>query len=265
MFNLINLDLLFYFFIFVGGLCFGSFLNVLIDRLPQERALTGRSRSDCCQKTLGVLDLIPVLSFILSRGRCRHCGAEISFYYPTVELMTGLVTLIVFWSLPPWFQAMYHLLFFYSLIVFFFIDLKYGLVPVSIFLFDLILIILYLTLSYFGKDLTSYSLILNSLSAMAGSLFILFLIALTRGRGMGFGDVLLVFVFSLFLGFPKSLVMIFLSFIIGGLFSIFLLIFGFKKVGQAIPFGPFLVLANWLSFYYGNYLLDFYLRAVLKS
>ena len=83
-------------FIFLFGVSIGSFLNVLIDRLPQERKITGRSVCDYCQHQLSWYDLIPILSFFLLKGRCRYCRKKLSFQYPLVEILTGLMFIFVF-------------------------------------------------------------------------------------------------------------------------------------------------------------------------
>lgn len=261
--------IIFYFTIlFLLGLSIGSFLNVVIDRLPNGKNLLGRSQADCCSRTLSVLDLIPVLSFILSFGKCRHCHKKLSFYYPMVELLTAILTLIAFSNFPlPY--SIFYAVNFYFLIVFFFTDLKYGLVPVSVFLFNLIFVLsfqIYLlligqlsTFSAGGGSAFSGNFQLSIISALAASLFFVFLILITKGRGMGFGDVLLVFLFSLMLGFPKSVVMVFLSFILGGIFSSILLVTKKKHFGQTLPFGPFLAAGTLAALFFGEMFIKKYL------
>lgn len=271
----------YYLLLFFLGLSIGSFLNVVIDRLPAGRSILGRSESDCCHRRLGFLDLIPLLSFLLSSGRCRHCGAKISLYYPLVELLTAFLTVVVgvnfcgsSVSIVPvqgWsaFGGNCHLSLVtlvnvYFLIVYFFTDLKSGLVSVPVVILNLIFILVFDLFFYFSGQLNSDYLILTSISALAASFFILFLIWITKGRGMGVGDVLLIFIFSLMTGFPNSLVMVFLSFVIGGIFSSLLLLVRLKKLGQTIPFGPFLSMATLITLFFGNWLLDFYRNLILK-
>lgn len=245
------------------GVCVGSFLNVVIDRIPAGKGLGGRSKADCCGRTLGVLDLVPVLSFLLGRGRCRYCGRKISFYYPLVEALTGILTVLAFLYFPLPYSVFYAVNF-YFLIIFFFTDLKYGVVLVSIFLFNLIFLILSYAYLHFAHLLNPYFLLLTSVTAFGAALFIILLILITRGRGMGVGDVLLAFLFSLMVGFPASFVMIFLSFIFGGFLSAVLLILRRKRFGQTVPFGPFLAGAAVFSIFYGRTVFDWYLSTIQK-
>lgn len=248
---------------FFVGLCIGSFLNVVIDRLPNGRGLGGRSMADCCRKTLGIADLVPVLSYIFHTGHCRHCGKEVSFYYPLVELTSALLTVAVFYYFPFPFN-LFYLVSFYFLIVFFFTDLKYGLVPVSVFLVGFCFVSIFEVYLFLSGFLTSHFLLLNWAGALGAALFIIFLILITRSRGMGFGDALLAFLFSLIAGFPYSILTIFLSFIFGGVFSVFLLLFKMKHFGQSLPFGPFMVLATFTSVFYGRQIIDWYFALVLR-
>lgn len=250
-------------FLFLLGLSVGSFLNVVIDRLPAGRNLWGRSKADCCGKTLGFYDLIPLLSFLTASGKCRACHQPVSFYYPLIEALTAFLTLAAFFYFPlPY--SLFHLVNFYFLIVYFFMDLKYGLVSLPIVLVNLLFVFSFQIYFLSVGQLPVISLQLSVISAFGASLFFLLLILLTRGRGMGAGDVFLVFIFSLTIGFPQSLLMVFLSFVLGGLVSATLLLTGQKKFGQSLPFGPFMVSATLLTIFWGKNLLDLYLKMVLK-
>lgn len=249
-------------FLFIAGLCVGSFLNVVIDRVPVGKGLGGRSKADCCGKTLGVLDLVPAVSFLLSRGRCRYCGRKISFYYPLVELVTGILTVLAFLNFPfPY--SVYYVLNFYFLVIFFFTDLKYGVVPPNVFLLNLIFILVF-PLFLSGGRLSLDISYLSWGASLGAALFLGFLFLMTGGRGMAGGDVLLAFLFSLMVGFPQSLVAIFLSFILGGIASLILLVLRKKKIGQTVPFGPFLASATLISAFYGTVIFDWYLSMLLK-
>ncbi len=250
-------------FEFLFGLSLGSFFNVVIDRLPQGLALGGRSRADCCGLRLGFLDLIPLFSYLFSRGRCRHCQKTISPRYPLVEVLTGLLTLLALSEFPFPF-SFYVLINFYFLLIFFFIDLRYGVVPLPLIFLNFIFLVLANLYFYWSGRSSLAPEILNSiLAALFLALFFVFLIIITRRRGMGEGDVFLVFLYSLMVGFPNSLVFVFLSFIFGGLSSLLLIIGGFKKFGQTLPFGPFMSLAAGAAILWGKNLLDWYGRLVL--
>ncbi|MCL5004069.1 MAG: prepilin peptidase [Patescibacteria group bacterium] len=255
-------SLLTYCLVLAFGACVGSFLNVVIDRFPAGQSILGRSRSDCCARTLGVWDLIPILSFMFSRGRCRYCNHHLSFYYPLVEASAAILTLIFYLIFP-----LPHFVFYavngYFLIIYFFMDLKYGLVSSAVFSLNIFFTVSCLLYLLYRRELSLAQMELTAVSGFILALFFLFLILMTRGRGMGLGDILLVLALSLFLGFPLSLVMIFLSFFLGGLASIFLLLLGKKKIGQTVPFGPFLTLSSLLALFWGNVLINFYLRYLL--
>lgn len=252
-------------YIFLGafGLCIGSFLNVVIDRLPLSQNILGRSRSDCCGKTLGVMDLVPIFSYLFLGGKCRFCGQRVSIYYPIIELVSGIITVISFLYFPIPFSVFYAVCF-YLLLIFFFTDFKYGLVPVSVFSFGL----LFVTVSYIFLSLTGYItfdfILLTYITALVAAGFFIVLILLSGGKGMGFGDVLLAFLFSLFSGFPSAVFTIFLSFILGGFISVLLIIAGKKRFGQTLPFGPFMSFSTVISIFFGQKIIADYISFLLK-
>lgn len=245
--------------VFLLGICIGSFLNVVIDRVPKNQSLLfSRSNCDYCHKNLSPLDLVPILSFVLLRGRCRYCQKKLSFYYPLVEITTGGIFLINFLVFKNYYQLIFTQIISASLIAIFFTDLKYGLIPDKITYTTVIFILLYnpliKTQKIFLEDLIVASLI---------AIFFLCTVIVTRGRGMGGGDVKYAFLIGLILGWQKAILAIFLSFIIGGAFGIVLIILKKKKFGQTIPFGPFLSFATYLSLIAGGKIIDFYLHCLL--
>ena len=153
--------------IFILGLTVGSFLNVLIDRLPNDKSILGRSYCDHCKKTLSWKDLIPVLSFVYLRGKCRYCHAPLSYQYPIVELLTGLLFIATYQFATLNFQLIYYLLIVSSLIVVFFADLKYGIIPDKILLPAIVVSLVYLTIStfYFPSSNVLHSISNHLLSA----------------------------------------------------------------------------------------------------
>jgi len=160
-----------------------------------------------------------------------------------VELLSALLTIIAFFYFQFPFNIFYAVSF-YFLLVFFFTDLKYGLVPVPVFLVGLYFVSASYVLFYLYNLMDFEYVILTYASAAGSSIFFMLLILISRGRGMGFGDVLLAFLFSLVCGFPSSTMMIFLSFVMGGSLSLLLLILGKKRFGQSLPFGPFMVTSS---------------------
>lgn len=243
--------------LFILGIFVGSFLNVLVDRLPKgESIIKDRSHCEKCKATLKWYDLIPLLSFLMLRGKCRYCHAPISLYYPTVELTTGVMFALVFiFTGFRIYDLGFMILLLSFLIVIFFTDLKYGIIPDAILLPASIVSLLYLFLN-------PNSLIINHLlSAVGACLFFLILFLVTKGRGMGFGDVKFSFLMGLILGFPNIVVSLYIAFLTGAIVGIILILWRKKRVfGTAIPFGPFLVLGTFSALFWGERILAMVLR-----
>lgn len=283
-----------YVFLFVIGALVGSFLNLISDRLPKGKKIVfGRSMCDSCKKTLGVKNLVPIFSFIFQKGKCSFCGGKLSFYYPFSELFTGLMFMFAGklsgFTLNPDSQSIF-LLFYYCVIFSFYTtmlltDLKFYLIldslviPAIGFVFltsvlfrGLDLASLHRNLStdkfgvyllrtdYFNDHLIyalkDYGLVV--LGATLIALFFLFLIFITKGRGMGYGDVKLGFLIGLVNGFPLSIISIFMGFILGAFYSVFLIILKRKTMKDTIAFGPFLILGSLLTFLFGSELWSWY-------
>ncbi len=238
-------------FIFITGIVFGSFLNVLIYRLPHNLPLTGRSFCPKCKKKISWQDNIPLLSFVLLGGKCRSCRSPISWQYPLVELATGVlfVLTVIFLAKDNLSSIIYHLSILSVLIVVFFTDLKYGIIPDKITYPAIIISLIYIILN------TQYLILNTSLSALGAAVFLAFLHLITRGRGMGLGDVKLAFLMGLLLGFPKIIVAFYLAFLTGAAVSLILVLIGKKKFGQTIPFGPFLVAGTLIAMFLGELII----------
>lgn len=221
------------FFLFLGAFI-GSFLGVLADRLPRHKGvILGRSHCDHCHKTLKAFDLIPILSFILLKGRCRYCQKKISLKYPLIELASGLAFAYLYLtSANP-----FLFLLFSVLLVIFVSDWQYLIIPDSMIISALLVILLY-KLFYSFQTLPS-----DLLAGLGASLFLYFIYKITKGRGMGFGDVKLALSIGLFLGFPHIIIAFYLAFLTGALIALILLLLGKIQLKKPIPFGPFLVWA----------------------
>ncbi len=226
--------------IFIFGSIFGSFVNVLIDRVPQGKFFDNkRSYCESCKKSLSWYDLIPLFSYIILRGKCRRCKSKIPFRIFVVELLTGLgfVALysLIYQSLPL-ISFIMIVLTFCLLTAIFFIDVKHRIIPNS-----LLIAILLCTLFYHifaGHDLIPYII-----TGIVSFLVFFLLFAVTKGKGMGFGDVKFAFVIGFLLGFPASLIAFYAAFLTGAAISIILIIAGKKKArGSVIAFGPFLII-----------------------
>lgn len=233
--------MLFYIFLFIIGLVIGSFLNVLIDRLALCESIMGRSYCDHCKHKLAWYDLIPVFSFIFLKGECRYCHKKVSGFYPLVELLTAVIFTIT-WALLPTNAGITNkiimLAILSTLLVIFFTDLKYQIISDEIQVVFLLLAFTFLTVS----GITFKALFQHLLSSVAVMSVILSLFLLTRGRGMGFGDVKLSTTIGLLLGLKAGMMALYLAFIIGAIFGLILIFLKRKKLKSKIAFGPFLVL-----------------------
>jgi leader peptidase (prepilin peptidase)/N-methyltransferase len=227
--------------VFIVGIVIGSFLNVVIFRLPQIMAnnslsLTQPARSFCprCQHTLGVLELLPIVSFLWQKARCKHCASPISWQYPLVELATGLLSVAIFWQFGLQVETLYYLLALYFLISLWMIDVQLQLLPDSL---TLPLLWLGLVFQIHLGDLYS-----GVVGAMVGylSLWIVYWgFKLTTGReGMGYGDFKLNAAIGAWLGW-QAMPNVFLLSALSGL-----IFFTVKRNFKShIAFGPFLIIA----------------------
>lgn len=249
-------QVLFFITSFVIGACVGSFLNCIIYRLETNKSfLTGRSFCPACGHILSFKDLIPILSFLILKEKCRYCQRKISFQYPLVELITGflfslffifknysIVDLFFYWTISAF------------LILIFVFDLKHYLVPEKAVLIAILLTFIYKLFSF-----QFFNLILGVLP----TLFFLFLVLVSKETWMGWGDVEIVFLMGLILGWPQILVALFFSFFLGALVGLILIFLKKKSFKSQIPFGPFLVTGTFFSIFFGQIFLDFYLNLFL--
>ncbi|MBU4141967.1 prepilin peptidase [Patescibacteria group bacterium] len=283
------MELFFYFFIFLFGLIVGSFLNVVIFRLESgEQVVRGRSHCRHCRHILEWYDLIPVLSFLALGGKCRYCGKALSVQYPLVELATGMLFVAIFnfqfnettlyfppSTFHPLLSTLYFLFIASSLIVIFVYDLKHYIIPDKIIYSAIIVSVFYLILgriweaglpgSGFGSPASgvlgfeNLIILFNPfIAAIAAGGFFFAIVILTKGAGMGGGDVKLAFLMGLALGWPKILAALFLAFTIGAICGIILIFFKKKNFKSEIPFGPFLVLGTFIALFWGEEIVRWY-------
>ena len=248
----------------IFGLLIGSFISMWSYRLPRGMSILGRSICDTCKRTIGITENVPVIYYLLSRGRCKGCKGKISPRYPLIELFTSfcfVVTAYFFNSLsivPDIFRgldefALPIMLFVLTcLLTAFIVDLEEQILPDNI---TLILGITILSLLVLAPSPVFFS---NILAGFLSFSFFLLIYLVTKGRGMGFGDVKLVFVLGAMLGFQPSLVWLNLAFVSGALVGIFLILTGYAKLKWAIPFGPFLIASAWVSLFFSQDLASWY-------
>ncbi|HBR03826.1 MAG TPA: prepilin peptidase [Ruminiclostridium sp.] len=250
--------------VFLSGLCAGSFLNVCIDRIPLEKPIFS-SPPTCtnCGSRVQVRDRIPVLGYIMLKGKCRNCKTKISIQYPLVELLTGLLWLLVYRRYGAAAETIALIFLFSILTAAAFIDLKYMIIPDSLVLAGLaggipvfLYHVFYKSFSlYFSASW--YAPLIGMVSASGILLmvaFIGFLIYKDDGA-MGMGDVKLFLPIGLFLGWRLSMMTLFIAVMLAGIVSAILLIFRVLNRKSAIPFGPFIVMAAFITGFFGPFLL----------
>ena len=255
----------------VFGTLIGSFLNVVIWRLPRGKGLGGRSHCPNCHKKLLPFELLPLLSYISSGGRCRQCHRPISIRYPAIEAITGLLFIAAWIHFQPalahpveWLFFIKALVVISAVIVIFTIDFEHFLI------LDRVLLtvgIMVLALN-FGTDLLMRNSLGNSLilSGLAGALSgggIFFLIwFLSGGKWMGLGDVKLVALLGFVFGFAQTGILLLLAFWFGLAVSIALLASRRATMASRLPFGTFLSAAAVIMLFCGQPLLHWYLRLI---
>lgn len=289
------INIVYYFFIFISGCFLGSFLKVVADRTVNgESIVSGRSKCESCNKILGPLNLIPVLSYIFQRGKCSSCGKKFSVLYPISELLTGFLYLSAAYFLDLFnnfnlytvIYFIYLLIIISFLVVMIFSDISYYIIPDKVvywaigisFLFFLSNLIFDLYMTYrsiadnpLGKFLIQAGYLQNQMfyllkdyglifgSALAIGLFFYTLIVVTKGKGMGGGDLKLGILIGLFNGFPNNILGIFLGFLFGSVISLFLIGLKKKTMKDIIPFGPFLIAGSLVALFFGTNIINWYL------
>jgi leader peptidase (prepilin peptidase) / N-methyltransferase len=249
---------------FIIGICIGSFLNVLIDRLPEdENPLAGRSHCDHCHRTLSWYELVPLLSFIIQKGKSRCCHRKLSLQYPLIEILTGILFVIIFYqihfdysiySLPAqagFIGLLVDWIIGSILLVIFVTDLKTQIIPDSMIIAGIIFAIIRLFVSNNYEPIinnnflfilhNSYFIIQYLISAIGAAAFFLTIWLITHGRGMGFGDVKLALIIGLLTGFPGTVIALYVAFLTGAILGVILILSGNKKLKSKIAFGPFMI------------------------
>jgi leader peptidase (prepilin peptidase) / N-methyltransferase len=246
------------FFAFVFGMVVGSFLNVCICRMPKNESIVSPpSHCPHCSYQIRWYDNIPLVSYLILRGKCRGCGAHISFQYPLVELLNGVLTLLLFLRFGPTLAFAVLFLFCSALVVITFIDIEHQIIPDEI---SLPGIVVGFVLSFF---LVGHSWLNSLLGILLGGGSLL-LVAysyqrLTGKEGMGGGDIKLLAMMGAFLGWKAMPFIIFASSLIGSLIGVSIMLLQKKDSKLAIPFGPYLAFGAVLYIFYGKSLIRWYL------
>lgn len=248
------MDIVYTAFFFVLGLAMGSFYHVAGMRVPLNESIV-RPGSSCksCNRRLTAIDLVPVLSYLWLGGKCRTCKAKISSRYMWMELLTGGLFAYAYGMAGCSLELATALLFVSLIITITVSDLVYMLIPNKILLFFLPLLAL-------GRILSPLDPWWDSLLGAVCGAGLLWLIAVASKGGMGGGDIKLFFLIGLVLGTGKTLLTLFIAAIIGLLLGAIVL--RIRKQGHKtpIPFGPFIGFAALICYFYGDFMIDWYLN-----
>jgi len=267
-------------FVFIFGLIIGSFLNCLIWRLYKKEGLMNRSYCPKCRKQIAWYDNIPVLSFIMLRGRCRHCKKTISWQYPIAELLMGILFVASFIinlsqvaliELPNFqfpisnFQTIFNsqflikvlrdwLLIFVMTVVFIY-DLRwYMILDIVTLPACLIMFILNLVLGFSLWNLL--------ISGIIGGSFFLIQFIISKGKWIGGGDIRLGLLIGLSLSWPGVLTAIIISYFIGSIVGVGLILVGKKQWGSEVPLGVFLTVGTIITLFWQTQILNWYLNII---
>jgi leader peptidase (prepilin peptidase) / N-methyltransferase len=243
-------------FVFIFGAAIGSFLNVCIVRLPEKTSIVQpRSKCPYCHHPIRNGDNIPLISFIILRGKCRDCGGKISWRYPLVEFITALLALLLFLQFGPTLKFLIFFIFTAVLIVVTFIDLDHQIIPDIITLPGIPIFFL----------LAIFIVKIPWMDALIGLLIgggVLFAIAfvyefLTKREGMGGGDIKLLAMIGGFLGWKSLMFVLLFSSFSGAIIGLMAMIIKKQDMKYAVPFGPFLSAAAVAYLFLGDALMRF--------
>lgn len=285
-------------FLFIVGAVLGSFINVVTRRYDGTRSvfhlarIEGRSHCETCKKELRWFELIPIVSFVIQRGRCRSCRSHLSWQYPIVELLSGIIVAgfplffsnyyaishaMLLGSPVTWFWILMALwisagLAFLTLAI---IDLRLKLIPDELTIMIALIGVGVMMLSHIyglfgpvdGSFFETYAPIFGArqnvfinhvFAALVGLVIFGGLFLITRGRGLGFGDVKLAGALGLLFGWPDTLLVFVFASCVGFLAGILLITFRGRRLKDAIPFGPFLALGAFLVWFCGYRFTELY-------
>ena len=255
-----------YVIVFIFGLIFGSFLNVLIWRMHAgESVLTGRSHCSKCRHILGPAELVPVVSFLFQKGKCRHCGKPISWQYPLVELSTAILFLIAYLPYDLRFTTYNFFLLARSwfiiatLIVIFVYDLKYYLILDKIIYPAAAVVVITLPLIY-GGEITWWGILSPLIAGVLGGGFFLLQYVISKGKWIGGGDIKMGALMGLILGIGGLGVALFFAYTVGAIVGLGLVALRKKTMKSQVPFGTFLTAGTVFAMFWAEPILNCYLN-----
>ncbi|GAA0108793.1 MULTISPECIES: A24 family peptidase [Clostridium] len=242
--------------ILIIGLCIGSFLNVCIYRIPREESIAfPPSHCTSCGYELKAVDLIPVISYLFLKRKCRKCGEKISINYPLVELLNGVLYLLIFLRFGLSLSFVFYSLLTSLLIVISYIDLDSKYIYSSTTILGVVLAAIYIVVGLYTKDISISN---NVLGGAIGYGIIYLIVVITKG--MGQGDAEVAGVCGLFIGIKGILVCLFIAVVLGGLVAAIILIFKLKEKKSEIAFSPYISIGSIVYILLGKEILSLYLN-----
>jgi leader peptidase (prepilin peptidase) / N-methyltransferase len=226
---------------FLIGLALGSFLNVVILRMDELKTIVSdRSHCPSCKKTLAWYDLIPFLSFLMLKAKCRYCSARISWQYPLVELGTALLFVILYLNFGLSWGLLYYLVVFLFLIVIFVYDIKTQTVP------EIFAWIALLAAITGGWHFGEFSFLSGVIGAVIAGGFLAVLVYFSKEKWMGAGDIKIGLILGFLIGYPNVFIALFGAFVFGSIVGIILIFAKNKTITRqslkiSVPFTPFLI------------------------
>ncbi|MGE5343115.1 MAG: prepilin peptidase [Candidatus Omnitrophota bacterium] len=238
------------------GLIVGSFLNVVIYRLPLEQSIV-RPRSHCpaCGASIKFYDNIPVISYLILMGKCRNCRTRISLFYPMVELFTAFT----FWFSYVMFKDLTHgyvifaIVFLCLLFILALIDLRHMILPLELTIGGAVVFLIYSFFNPVLSPLNAFGSAFGGMAAFAAIYF--FYLKVRKIEGLGQGDIWMMLLLGSFLGVNKLVITILTASLAGLLVGLFFIFFRKKNLRMALPFGTFLGLGGYISLFWGENIL----------
>lgn len=245
---------------FVGLIC-GSFINSVIYRMKELSSIF-YERSHClhCKEEIKWYDLVPLFSFVVLEGKCRKCRGKISWQYPIVEIVTAIILVLIYANFGLSVYAIGVMIVSLFMMVIFVYDLYHEIIPdIMIYPAILVWILFWLGAVIFGYNL-GHSFVDFLYGALVSGGFIALLVLVTKGKGMGMGDIKLSFLLGFVLGLQGAIVGLAAAFVLGAIVGTILVITKIKKMKSSIPFGPFLIAGFYFALFYADKFVSWYLK-----
>ncbi len=236
------------------GVCFGSFVSAISWRIPRKISFVkGRSICPECKNQIKWYDNIPLLSYIFLYGKCRNCKRKISLRYPVIELSSGIgfVLIYQFVGIDSIIKLILSLAIFVILLTIFVIDIEHQIIPDSLIFIGIIIVLFYSLLTI------DHSLFTNLFSGFLAASFLMLIHLITKGRGMGLGDVKFAVLGGMMIDLKFVPLWLLTSFLTGAVVGIILILIRRAKLKTKIAFGPFLIIGIGITLIFGDFLLTF--------